>query len=230
MRFSCYIILITFCGISWRCTGTKEINPDDLGSRYFPLKTGEYRIYQVEGTKYISSTDSMEFSYFLKESVADTFDNLAAGTSYKIIREKRSEVENPWKIDSLWTARKDERTAIMVENNIPKVVLVFPVADNKSWDGNSLNGKNADEFDMIDIGLPFHGKYDQFAETTTVIQEMLPDVLVKTISQKEVYAKDIGLVYKENVILNYKQGDDYGKGIVESGIRYFQHLKDYGEE
>lgn len=230
MRFSVFIFLAITTVFFWQCTETKEVNPQELGSHYFPLKTGEYRIYRVEGTQYISSTDSMEFSYFLRESAADTFENLAAGISYEILREKKSDEADSWEIDSIWTARKDEFAAVMVENNVPKVKLSFPVSESKTWDGNRLSGMNADEYEMINVGYSYEGVYKAFAETITVIQEILPDVLVKTISQKEVYAKNIGLVYKENIILNYKQGDDYGLEKVESGIRYFQHLKEYGEE
>ncbi|MDZ7605891.1 MAG: hypothetical protein U5K79_09975 [Cyclobacteriaceae bacterium] len=57
-----------------------------------------------------------------------------------------------------------------------------------------------------------------------MLQEELPDLLVKYISKKEVFARDKGLVYKENVELEYKQDDFYGDQVVESGIKYYQYL------
>ena len=230
MRCSYFFILISACGFLWQCTETKEVNPEDLGTRYFPLKTGLYNIYQVGGTQYNSSVDSTTFSYFLRESVIDSFQNLASGISYTIQRDKKLKELDAWVLDSIWTSRKDEFTAVLIENNVAKVKLSFPVFDNKTWDGNNLNGYIEDEYEMVEVGSPYVGMYTTFDNTITVILEELPDRIVKNISQKEVYSVDKGLVYKENIILNYKQGDDLGLGIVETGIRYFQHLIDYGEE
>jgi len=212
------------------CSETKEMSPDELGYTYFPLKTGIYSIFQVNGVKYINSNDSTVFSYQLKESVVDSFTNLESGLSYKIVREKRSNEDELWETDSIWTARKDEIRAIRVENNVPVISLTFPLGENKSWDANGLNSQAENEFEMINIGDSFSGAYASFDHTVTVIQEEIPDRIVNFISKKEIYSKDIGLVYKENIILIYKQDDYLGLEIVDSGIKYFQSLVEYGEE
>ena len=230
IRISFFILLATISTFFWKCTETKELSPDELGTTYFPLKTGMYSIYQVYGTRYISSDDSTVFSYLLKESVLDSFQNLETGISYIIERQKKYNEVDPWAIDSIWTARKDERTAVLVENNIPMVNFTFPFKETKTWDGNKLNDKNEDEFEMIQIRQPYTDSFGSYERTVTVIQEDLPDIYVKSISKKEIYSEDRGLVYKENIILNYKQGDYYGLEIIESGLKYFQHLIEYGEE
>jgi len=170
--------------------------------------------------------DSTVFSYWLKESIVDSFQNLEGGISYKIQRDKRFSEREPWVLDSIWTARKDERTAVMVENNIPIVKLSFPIKENITWDGNRLNNYDEKKFEMVDVGKPFTGDFDSFPKTITVIQEYIPDNIVNSISKKEVYAENVGLISKENIILIYVQGT----GIIDSGIKYYQHLVAYGEE
>jgi hypothetical protein len=214
----------------WACSETSEMSPEELGYGYFPLKTGMYSIFQVEGVEYVNSEDSLEFSFQLKESVVDSFTNLESGISYKILREKRLNENEAWETDSVWTARRDDLTAIRVENNVPVISLTFPLSENKSWDANGLNSKATDEFKMVNIGQPFTGSYGSFDETVTVVQEDIPDRIVNFVSKKEIYSKDVGLVYKENIILNYKQGDFLGLEVVNSGIRYFQSVLEYGEE
>ncbi len=225
-----FYILIFFTGLLfWRCSETKELNPEDLGSQYFPLETGMYRIYQVKGVQYNSIIDSVEFSYFLMESVGESFRNLENGISYKILRQKKVDLDDSWEIDSIWTARKDEQVAILVENNVPLIKLAFPLKEGKTWDGNGLNANHADEYELVNVGLSYVGEHDSFEKTAMVIHEDIPDYIVNFKSRREVYAENVGLVYKENVILNFNQ-DNIGAGIVDSGLKYYQHLVEYGEE
>lgn len=226
-----FILILTVIGtLFWQCSETKEVSLMELGTTYFPLETGMYRIYQVDGTIYNFSEDSTVFSYLLKESVLDSFQNLESGISYKILRQKKYSENDPWVIDSIWTARKDDRTAIMVENNISMVKLTFPFRENMTWDGNKLNSRSEDEFEMIKVEEAYSDSYGSYEHTVTVIQEDFIDAIVKTISKKEIYSENKGLVYKENIILIYKQDEFIGLEIVNTGLKYYQHLIEYGEE
>jgi hypothetical protein len=225
-----FFVLIFFGFFVLGCTETHEVNTDAYGTDYFPLEVGQFAIYQVEGVEYINPQDSVEFSYQLKESITESFEDLEMGISYKILREKRENENDDWKTDSIWTARKDEIQAIKTENNVPYVRLVFPLKENKTWNGNALNGKEFHEYEMINVHKPFEGKFSSFDRSVTVIQDLLPDMIVQNKLKKEVYSQHIGLVYKEKIILNFRQGDDTGLEIVDSGIKYFQSILTYGEE
>lgn len=211
------------------CTETKEPDPDRTGYNYFPLEAGTYRIYKVEGVRYNAFLDSTVFSYKLKEAVVDTFSNLESGISY-ILHRQTLDDNGEWQIDSVWTARRDDFNAVTVEHNVPIVKLVFPFEENKIWDGNRLNDKANDEFEMVEVRKPWADSFGNYNLSVTVIEEELPDTFVNFISKKEVYAKDVGLVYKENIVLDFMQGEFYGKGFIESGIRYHQYLIEYGKE
>ena len=208
----------------------------DLGTNYFPLETGLVHVYQVSGVRYNSIHDSTEFSYLLKESIVDSFQNLESGISYKIERQKKYNESDPWAMDSIWTARISDNGAVRVENNIPTVNLTFPLKENKTWDGNVLNGRTEDDFEMVNVKQPYADSFGSYAQSVTVIQKELPDYVVKSIFQKEIYADGTGLVYKENIILKYKQyevgepGWDDEKKVVENGIQYYQYLIDYEEK
>jgi len=225
-----YFFLTLLIIALWQCSETKEIAPDSLGTKYFPLKTGMYQIYQVNGVRYNSYTDSIVFSYLLKESVVDSFQNLESGISYKIQQEKKYNENDSWVIDSIWTARKYDQYAVSIENNIPIVSLTFPVKENKTWDGNKLNDLGEDEFEMIDVDQPYSSNSFEYEKTVTVIQEELPDIYVQSILKKEIFAEGQGLIYKENSTLNYRQGDDYSNEVIETGIKYIKQLIEYGEK
>ncbi len=229
------IILAVVGALFWQCSETKEFNPEESGTNYFPLQTGTYRIYQVYGAIKSFDGDSIEFSYLLKESVVDSFQNLEGGISFRIERKKKYNENDPWEVDSIWTARVDDKTAVRIEHNVPIVSLTFPLVENKTWDGNKLNGKSEKEFEMINVGESFSDIYRSHEKTVTVIQEYFPDEIVKNISEKEIYSKGLGLVYKENIILIYKQDKPeenifYPPQTVDTSLGYYQHLIDYGEE
>lgn len=214
----------------WSCSDTREVTPEDLGMNYYPLRTGLYNIYQVNGVEYVNANDSTVFSYQLKESVIDSFLNLESGISYKILRQKRDTSDETWETDSIWTVRKDEIRVIRTENNIPIINLVFPVSESKIWDANGLNDRDIDNYEMVEVGKPYNGEFVTFDETLTVIQEYIPDKFVNFISRKEIYSKQAGLVYKENIKLIFLQGDQANEEIIDSGIRYFQSIIEYGQE
>ena len=215
--------------IVWSCTETKEVDPGSTGTNYFPLKVGEYRVYQVYGARYYSFNDSIVFSYQIKESVIDSFTNLEGGISYKMQRDKKYEENEAWKIDSIWTARKDSYSAISVENNVPFVKLTFPLAENKKWDGNKYNDADKDEYEMIQINKEYTTEFNSFGKSVTIIQEDFPVNVEKKDFRKEVYAEGIGLVEKEYTVLIYLQDEFLGLEMINSGIKYFQYLIDHGK-
>ncbi len=220
-----YILVFVLAGWFFaRCTETAEWDVDSVGWNYYPIEVGSSRVYEVKGVRYINYLDSTEFEYLLKETVVDSFQNLENGISFTLLREKMYDDSSVWETDSIWSIRKDELRAILVENNVPTIQLTFPLEESKVWNSNALNDHDTDEFEMIDIGSTYTGAGKNYSNTVTVIQEDLPEYNIRYISKKEVFAADKGLVYKENVDLVYKQGDFYGKQVVESGIKYYQYL------
>jgi len=216
----CSIVLWLFAG----CTETDEWDVDSVGWNYYPVEVGASHVYQVKGVRYINYLDSTSFEYLLKETVVDSFQNLENGISYTLLREKKYDSDD-WVTDSVWSIRKDALRVILVENNVPIIQLSFPVEENKVWNSNALNDHDTDEFEMVALSAPFSVSGVDFSKTLTVIQEELTeDTYVKYISQKEVYAEDKGIVYKENVVLEYEQDKFYGDQVVESGIKYYQYL------
>lgn len=224
------VVFLVSALMLWSCTETKELQPDFLGANYFPLSIGEYRVYNVNELQYYSVNDIDTFSYQLKETVVDSFPNLEGGISYKIRRERMSADESTWMLESIWTARKDDYSAIYVENNIPLVKLTFPLAENKIWDGNKYSVADKDEFEMINVGKEYSTEFDNFGNTVTVVQEDLPDSIIQQISRKEIYAKGVGMIEKENINIYFVQGDDAQNGEINSGIKYFQLLIEHGKE
>ncbi|GAB4334886.1 MAG: hypothetical protein OHK0038_12330 [Flammeovirgaceae bacterium] len=171
-------------------------------SAYYPLKKGAYAIYEVKKISYNDLGTNDTVQYFLKELVKETIINLTNDTTYLLERYKKDKLELKWEIDSVWSVRKDQNRIIKQEQNIPFIKIVFPEKEGISWNGNALNSLLANEYVIQDFEKPFVINNVKFTNALTV-QQSNKNSIVNSDIRKEVYAKDIGLIYKYSFVVNY---------------------------
>jgi len=210
---------------------TSEITPEEMGYRFYPLEQGIYRDYKVQRIQYSVLGDQDTLDYFLKEQVADSFINQAGGISYKLKRYTRTSDTLMWKLDSVWTVTKSTTNVVVVENNVPFVKLIFPVMEKKQWDGNAFNIMSEELYTYEYAFQPIVIGEESYNSILKVIQQDNPDKIVMTDIRNEIYAENIGLIYKESIILHYCTDNEcLGDMIIERGIDYRQQLIEYGKE
>jgi hypothetical protein len=212
---------------------TEKNFPDksDWGLEYFPLVGNSYRIYDVSIIDYSILGDIDSASYSLKEVVSDSFLNLNNEYSYVLSRYKKSKPESEWVLDSIWTANRNQEKIVVTENNVPFIKLVFPVRENKQWDGNKMNALVEEKYTMGNIGRGFQSGLVNHPATITIIQTDNPDTLLVREKKWEVYGKDVGLIYKENINIKYcSELTCIGEGKIVSGNKYRQELVAYGKD
>jgi len=221
------VILILTIG----CESTLEFDQEASGQAFYPLTTGEYREYEIQEIKYTILNPPDTINYFLKEQVGDSFINQTGGMTYILNRFERNDDSIPWEIDSVWTVIKSETNVVVNENNTPFTKLVFPVLEQKRWDGNAFNTKEEELYTYEDTYQPLILNDMDFNSTLKVIQEYNPDSIVMRDQRSEIYAENVGLIYKESIILYYcTENECLGKQIIEQGIDYRQELIGYGNE
>ena len=188
---------------------------------YYPLKLGSYFIYDVSKTDY-NLAGKKDTSYQLKLVFKETWIDLESRTSYKVFRYKKPNGSSEFSFDSIWQAVKDEqKRVIATENNVPFVKLSLPLLKDKTWDGNILNTYPKQIYKVVNIGNSF-GTY---SNTATIIQDNISNLIQKKYNS-EIYAENIGLIYKE--IQNLKL--EFGTGKITEGFVYKQNLSSYGME
>ncbi|MFT4030980.1 MAG: hypothetical protein QM669_01030 [Siphonobacter sp.] len=213
----------------WGCSNA-SLEPSTLGYDYFPLEIGRYVIYDVTETTYTLTQDSSTSNYQIKELISDSFTSLDGSISYYIQRYRRASSTASWAIDSVWSARLDIDKAIRTENNLPYVKLFFPIRDGQSWNGNALNSYDADDYEMESVGKTLTFGSNNFSETLTVVQQN-DSSLVDLHRRNEIYAKNVGLIYREKTEYYYcNDADCLGTGQIDYGTRYVQKVSSYGKE
>jgi hypothetical protein len=220
---------------------SREILPKGTGSEYFPLKKGGYWIYHVQETQISQVGGQTNTSYDLKVEITDSV-LLSNLWTYLMVRSRRADASSPWETVETWSARKDNFQVVMQEGNTPFICLVFPFSEGKTWNGNALNSLGGtercadgtfqcDNYAMSDLAKRFEGDNLFFDDTVTIFENNDNDPIVGPDIRKSVYAKSVGLIYKEISVLEYctdPTRDCGGKQIVDNGHVLKQTMTEYG--
>lgn len=210
ISFSLLILLITSCN-------RQEIEPRDtaMGFEYFPLKRGSTWTYTIDSLIFdpaVGGTLVDTLSGWAQEVVVDTFHDAGGQVMYRIERYERKAATDPWQIRKVYAMGIDSvaRQAIRVEDNLRFVPLIFPVQLGKAWDGNQylaqdlkipVAGEAMDLFNDWDYGIEAQEEIYtlgaiSFADVIAVRQAKSEN-LIELRNAIEMYAKNIGLIYRE---------------------------------
>jgi hypothetical protein len=211
------------------CDTGSEQPAANRGLDYFPLRVGQYQIYTVNEIRYSQVSEPETLAYELKTEVVDSFKNTTGTITYVIHRSTRDDASSTWQFLDTWSARADQNEAVHVEGNISFVKLSFPLKQGSEWDGNRLNNMERDDYEILSYDVPFAAEGTTYENTVTVEQEFNDDPIVFTDIRKEVYARGIGLVYKETTQLRFCQQQTCpANALIEVGVIYKQQILDYG--
>jgi hypothetical protein len=222
--------VLGLCFLLTACSKLADVPPGQAGYDYFPLETGRYIQYDLTDVTYSLTAPPVTERYQIKEVVKEPFTDQAGQENYRIERLIRSKVGDAWELDSVWSARRTMSQALRVENNIHFVKCVFPVQEGVKWNGNAFNDRNEEEYRLKNVAKPYVVTGQPFNETLTVLQRT-DSSLVGQDKRLEVYARNIGLIYKEKVVVQYCSAPNcLGQGRIDFGTKRFQKIMSYGKE
>ncbi len=219
----CWLLLLS-------CT-SQETTPIDPGFDYLPLVTGRFVMYDVTEQRFSLTAAPVTSTYQLKETTGAGYADVTGQPAFRIHRFRRPNAQAPWQTDSLWTARTDSRVAIRTENGADFVKLAFPLVNRRRWNGNLFNQFAEDTYELRSLNQPFSVGTQTFAQTATVFQQN-DSTLVSQDKRIEVYARQVGLVYKETVQLQFCSSSPscVGKAQIDFGVRRYVRVASYGTE
>lgn len=226
-RFPFLLVMLLCVG---SCQPVSE--PVPPGYEYFPLETGRYVIYNVTENQYsLAATKPVQRAYQLKEVVGAAYTDVAGRQAYPLLRYRRSGERQPWQSDSIWSARLIGNEAIRTENGLDFIKLRFPVGDRLRWNGNRYNTLGEDAYETRNSGQPYGVLDKEFSETVTVVAQQ-DSTLLSQDKRIDVYARQVGLIYKERVQLQYCASTPacIGTYQIDYGIRQIYRIHSFGRE
>lgn len=232
-RITLYIILLFFTIFVQCCTNDKEVVKVDLGYDYYPIQKGHFIVYTVDSFFYNDFTYSIDsFSFQVKEKIAAEYTDLSNQKSYTVERYYRKTANESWVLKDIWNTLITSATAEKTEENIRFIKLVFPLKKELSWNGNRLNALGEQSYIINAIHAPLTINGQLYDSTLTVLQEADSSLIQKKYAL-EIYAKNVGLVYKRFVdvadkdsVINYtlplaqriSSGVDYTYRVIATGV------------
>ena len=200
------------------CTKQDTISPSVKAVNYYPVVVGKVWIYRLDSTTIPDFGASLiVHSYHIKDSVASSFldnTNRMSWIVYRFITDTLEQM--PWQsLSTYYITPTATNVEVLDDNNLRFIKLVTPVVKNKSWQGNSyidtrsitssyqyLDGWN---YTYTAVDSPYTTLAGTIDSTVTILQQdetspegpFNPDYFQQRDYSVEVYAKNVGLIYKD---------------------------------
>lgn len=228
-----------FLGLWWLVSCSSDSSESKLPSTfdYYPLAVGNYHIYQVEETTVLPINKFTVENYYIKSMVIESFRNAEGTNSYILHRQRGESPNGPWAALDSWKAYYSGSKVVVAEGNVPYVKLTNPITPGFSWNGNAFNN----EFSSEDCeGCDFYAFADEVEGAFQIPDGLAFDNTVEVIEnnseranlddiRKSVYSKNVGLIYREFIKIEYHCPDACTDDI-ESGKKMYLKLVEHGRE
>jgi hypothetical protein len=214
-----YILFVaSFLFLLASCDETENFVLDSKEA-YFPLEIGKYITYSVDSIQYSTSsggaTNVVSSTFQWREMVVDTFRDAENRLVYEVERMQRTDANEDWRLVNVITVTKMADRVELVENNrrFVKMFLPLKLADTLhlfqyfnefelvSIEGEVIEAFKGWEYLVQDLDVPSSVGSFSFDSTSTISYADSENA-IEVRFVREQYAKNIGLIAKEYMILD----------------------------
>ncbi len=195
--YSLVIISMFICS----CRTNKE-ERTIKGSEYYPLKINSLKVFLVDSiyhNSFFGKSDTVSFE--MRENITDVLVDFASDTFYRIELSRYNQVKVRWEVFKVFTRKIKDNYAIENINNSDEIKLLFPISSYKtrgssySWNLNILNNKEPTLIKYKSVFSNFNNGITSFTDCVNTTLVNTEKGLVNNV-REEVYAKNIGLIYR----------------------------------
>jgi len=190
----------------------------EYGYAYFPLEVGREYIYEVDSIVFRegpSAPVADSSRTLVLERIVDTLLDNTGATLYRIERFERKSNEEAWRIKSVGTAARSHRQAFRTEDNLRFIKLVFPLRAGEQWNGKRYipdgvyyegSSRPVDLFkgwssEVLSVDAPLSIGDLSFDAVATIALADSENAIEYRYATEQ-YARDVGLIYREWIILD----------------------------
>ncbi|MFP5042719.1 hypothetical protein [Parasediminibacterium sp. JCM 36343] len=223
----CSILFFSLLFIMGCKKQTESLVLDDIKELY-PLQVGKVFIYRMDSSRKVDFIFTTAY-YLLKDSVVNSFLDNQGRTSYTIFRYITDTLaRQPYQyIETNYITFDKDKIEYVDGSNRRFIKLVNPVSLNTSWKGNRYFDTDSVlsiiipgttyytnwDYQYISVNQPYTVLKGNFASTYTIQQVADSNTAIPSKSYStEVYAKGVGLIYKEMLFYFYQSPTNSGDG------------------
>ncbi len=190
-----FIVLVLF--FACKKEDKNDILPVHNDWRYFPLNIGSYVDYEVEYVFWDDFVNTVDTSnYIFREQIESKIVNYSGDTLYRIEQFTKHHIDSAWSVPKVVFAGKGNNYVFKSEDNVQFVKLIFPIIKNGKWNGNAYNLLPNQEYIFIKVNEAHSLSSHSFEKVVHVLQQDNQTAINQDF-EEEIYAFDIGLVYKK---------------------------------
>lgn len=197
------------------------------GDQYFPVKTGSVRFYQTDTVLYNFFSKTIDtVSHTIREEVVEWFLDNTLDTVYRIELSTFKPAQFEWVPFKSIERKIKDNYAMETINNKTEVKMLFPVAAYKTkgssftWNVNMFNASEPVMLKYTSVFTAFNNGINPYNDCISVKLNKPRTGTVNDV-REEVYAKNIGLVYRFTDSTDYLLNDTS----FPSGKKIFIRLK-----
>lgn len=179
---------------------------------YFPLELNQPLFYDQDSIVVFNTTGGIVYDTSrseVRETLVEMFTEADGTENYRGERWQRRNENSPWRFIQTYTVSRTDGAAFRTEDNLQFTKMVFPIRENRRWDGNAafdtrreivVGGEFLDVFNGWDYRyLATDETYTtpsgrSFPNALTIEQADVIDNLIDQRIAYEVYAPGVGLV------------------------------------
>ncbi len=201
----------------YSCKKQTETFASESINEYYPLQSGKTYLYRLDSTIPAPFGSSLIIkSYQAKDSIESSFSDNQGRQSYRIFRYTRdTSGTKPWSFAATYFATPANQTLEYVDNNLRFIKLHLPIREGYTWRAHSfIDTKSINtpvsyldewEYEYRNVGESFTILNKSYDSTITVFQHdettpsgpFNPNNYQQRNLGQEIYAKGVGLIYKE---------------------------------
>ena len=193
--------------------------PRDFGYEYYPVELGNYWIYQMDSVVVLNGgQETIPSTSFLKEELTDLFINEIGDTAYVLTISKSDDLNGNFNVTDRYRLEATGSRLTRFEENLGFIKLFFPIEEGVEIDANlfdHLIKVNVAQQEMQPFKEWMFKVKDNRLDTTinnvaydnlAKIQQADHENDLEIRKSTEFYAPDIGLVRREQTILDDQCG------------------------
>jgi hypothetical protein len=197
--------------------GDEEVvlDPDSIGTAYYPLEVGAFTIFNVKETVY-SENEGVTSLFQVRETFNEFYKDQAGKEWFRVEISRRDSEGDSWRVIGVKTISKtllgnSSGNLLIQENNRAVVNMVYPVAEGKTWNPNAFNtayfpnqedANLREEYLYQNVEKPFEKDGQTFSNTVTILKSEV-NTSLDVLEQSEVFSFNQGPVYRYYKKLEY---------------------------
>ncbi|MCC6817890.1 MAG: hypothetical protein IT245_03235 [Bacteroidia bacterium] len=215
-----WYLIILLSGIN-ACRSSQE-EAIVKGLEYFPIKIGDKKTYKIDTVVFDLFQKRIDtFSNIVYEEVVEQFVNFYGDSVYRIELSTFNTTKQKFVVFKSFERSIKDNYAIEKMDNSTEVKMIFPISNYKTkgssytWNANMFNNREPDIVKYTSVFTTFNNGINSYNNCVSIkLNKPLNGPIVNKIKE-EVYAKDIGLVYRftdSTDLLKSPDNDDFYSG------------------